>query len=182
MGKVVACIDSSGDLRYIAMVIGKEENLESLLNDLNRSYIHMRELSKKKRMKIAERFLKSLKERREIIVLCVFVNLNKARTSLATKRTPHEKINKALHSSLASILHGLLRERNVEEVYADGEMQEILKNIGYDACNNDLVGLADVSAWVNRRYEQRKNKPHRGLFNEIDISKRLIIIAKKKMK
>ena len=117
-----------------------------------------------------------------MVVLCILVNSTDILEKLTTKRIPREKINRILKFSLAQIIHGFLREHNVDSVHADGEIREILKQVGCKCYESNFVSLADISAWINKRYSQSKNKPYSGRFKEINVKERLFLLVSKRLK
>ena len=69
----------------------------------------------------------------------------------------------------------------MEVVEADTEVREILKIIGLSCRAGSLIGLADVAAWINRRYYGKRVKPYAKLFVEKDLSPEIEKLAKKRL-
>jgi len=178
-----AVLDASGDLEFIAVVYGSRQELENLRNRLTKiGPLHMRGIGKARRLKLAESFLKLLESRSEYVrVLCIYTGVHKLRKILKTRRTPSSKLELELKRAIALAVSSLLREIAVEVVEADTEVREILKIIGLSCRAGSLIGLADIAAWINRRYYGKRVKPYAKLFTEKDLSSKIEKLAKKRL-
>ena len=86
-----------------------------------------------------------------------------------------------LKRATALAVSSLLREIAVEIVEADTEVRGILKVIGLSCRAGSLIGLADIAAWINRRYYSKRVKPYVKLFVEKDLSSKIEKLAKKRL-
>ena len=180
----IAALDASGDLEFIAVVYGSQQELETLRERLTKiSPLHMREIGKARRLKLAESFLRLLEGRsKHIRVLCIYTGIHKLRKSLKTRRIPSSKLELELKKATALAISSLLRKIFIEIIEADTEVKEILKMIGLSCRAGPLVGLADIAAWINRRYYGKRVKPYAKLFIEKNLSLEIEKLARNRLK
>jgi len=180
----IAALDASGDLEFIAIVYGSRRELENLRKRLTKiSPLHMRGIGKARRLKLAENFLKLLESKSKYVrVLCIYTGVHKLRKILKTRRISSSKLELELKKAMALAVFSLLREIAVEIVEADTEVKEILKVIGLSCGTGPLVGLADIAAWINRRYYGKRVKPYAKLFIEKNLSPETEKLARKRLR
>ena len=176
----VAALDASGDLEFIAIVYGRQFELENFHEELRKvSPLHMRRIGKARRIRLAESFLRILERRKNSVkVLCIYTGIHKLRGILKTKRIPSSKLELEIKKSIARAVSKLLREITAENIEADTEVRGILKCIGLSCKKGPLIGLADVAAWINRRHYGKRTKPYTRLFIERNLSSEIERLAR----
>jgi len=154
-----AGFDSSGNLKYIGIVIGEKYKLWKLLNVLERSYsftgsVHLRELwSSTLRVRVANKILESKHE-----FICLYIDFEWILGEIWREfpRYPKKGIRKHLGEAIWPYIRGVLYRHDVSRVYICRDVEWIFKN-RIDYRIGGLSCLADTVAWVNLRKPEDVN-------------------------
>ena len=128
----------------------------------------------------AQRFLNELKGLKGV-VRALYIRTGVAEALVEARHrfpyTPSSRIRKACLSALTSLLATTLADLDVERVYCDYEVAELLRAVGLDLRTGGYPAeLADVVAWLGQRIESGRWDPRRvftGLLEALNYSSRL---------
>jgi len=188
----IAGLDSSGpNYEFIGIVIGESCKLKAVYRTVKGRWrrIHLRELSRKGRNRIARNFLSELsKYREEIHAISARTGVNEAlmRARRLALFTPKSKIRRVCLKSLARLILYTLEEYAVREIWCDSELREIMGFTGVSVNVGQYpVELADIVAWLDFNVKRKRwtlRRKHFGPIKILDLSERLNSLVLKEIK
>ena len=179
----IALLDSSGaDFEFIGIVIGHPCELNEISNKLSRRRVHMRELSRERRRRIARAFLDMVSRRLDALILSLRTHLSTIIRRLREERPriPSSRARALCFRALSLILADIIYQHPVSKIVADREFELLWNSSGVRLASsepdNPLLGLADIAAWINNQVARRKLKlgrKHSAIIRKIDIMDKL---------
>ena len=149
----VAAVDSSGNLEYIAVVVGEEKELKKILSRLLKEFpvIHVRKLSRPMKEKLARKVISE----ESLSFYCFRLGLAKIRKQvriITGKKVSREKLYRHLTDIFwATLQGGYLDKYGVKKLYICRDVEFLFKNKTTYVIS-ELSQLADPIAWTNLRH------------------------------
>ena len=162
-GADVSGSKADGQHNHAALIVGREDAVNRIYNNIGISPIHMSEMSERQRSQVYDRLDFSSNE---IIVWCFHINRpyieNAVQYRIMSGKKRRRRINihrsfdsywfQLFKSELASFAAGLREELSDITIEADADMRRTIKNwnIG-DRYKGKAYELADAVAWFNQK-------------------------------
>ena len=188
---MIACLDFSGNYRFLGIVVGDKRYLVNLHKYLLRKYglLHIREIpSRNIKYHIVYNILCS----KNLIFYCLYIDRQGIFRKLAQDfpRKSRKIFFKSLSKAFSTILYNeIFKQHNVREIYVCKDVEEILNVV--NAIKHYLSGLKEIAgsiAWINSRKERSLRDIDKNIkilmrkINEVKIDERLYILTKKIIK